>query len=148
MKKSDKAKQKKGSKDEINELKNQLARSLADYDNLRKRIEKEKELLEGFISARVVTRMLPIFDMLTEAQKHLNDQGVAMVLTEFEKTLKDEGIGKIGIDKGEKFDENIHEALETIAGGKKGTIAEEVVTGWKLSRNGQVIKPAKVKVYK
>lgn len=150
MKKSgkDKNKEKKVDKGEVDKLKNQLARSLADYDNLRKRVEKEREVLENLISARIVTRMLPVYDMLEDAQKHLNDQGVAMVLGEFEKTLKDEGIEKIGVEKGDKFDENLHEAIETQGGGKKGTISEIVLTGWKLKETGQVVRPVKVKVYK
>ncbi|OGM18385.1 nucleotide exchange factor GrpE [Candidatus Woesebacteria bacterium RIFCSPHIGHO2_01_FULL_38_10] len=130
----------------LNELKNQLARALADYDNLRKRVEKEKEDLGKIIAINIVLKVLPIFDMLEDAQRHLKDSGVAMILSEFAKILKGEGIEKIKVERGMKFDENLHEAVEMVKGGRKGEIAEEVLPGWQFTGGG-VIREAKVKVY-
>ncbi|OGM28362.1 nucleotide exchange factor GrpE [Candidatus Woesebacteria bacterium RIFCSPLOWO2_01_FULL_39_61] len=135
-------------KEKEKDLKEQLARALADYDNLRKRVEKEKDVLEQLIGIKILTRMFPVYDMLFEAQEHLKDQGIAMIVVEFEKLLRDEGIEKIRVEKGQQFNENIHEAVEAVSGGKKGEIAEEVLTGWKFIGSNQAIRPAKVKVYK
>lgn len=136
----------------VEDLKNQLARALADYDNLRKRVEKQQEDLEKFVSAKFALRILPIFDMLEEAQKHLKDSGTALIIEEFRKILKEEGIEEIEADPGEKFDEGLHEAVEVVsppASGKKkdGVISEVILPGWKF-KEGPVIRPAKVKASK
>jgi molecular chaperone GrpE len=150
---------KKTGKKELDELKSQLARALADYDNLRKRIEREKEEVEMIAGARFAIKALSIFDMLEEAQKHLKDPGIALTIEEFEKVIKEEGIEKIKVEQGEKFDEELHEAVEVVSppagaksdlagGGKKdGKIARVVLTGWKFF-DGPVIRPAKVRVYR
>jgi molecular chaperone GrpE (heat shock protein) len=45
---------------------------------------------------------------------------------------------------GEKYDHELHEAVEMVEGGESGTIIEEVASGWRI--NGQTVRPAKVKV--
>ena len=144
MKKGPRKKTKKG---EFEDLKNQLARALADYDNLRKRVEREREQVEKIAGAKFALKALSIFDMLEEAQKHLKDSGIALTIEEFEKVLKDEGIEKIGAEPGTKFDEELHEAVEVVKTGKDGKIAGVVLTGWKF-RDGPVIRPTKAKVNK
>lgn len=131
---------------QVSDLRDQLARALADYDNLRKRIDKERGVFEKLIAAKFILRILPIYDMLVDAQEHLKDQGIEMILQEFTSTLKDEGVEKIKVEKGMKFDEDLHEVVETMKGGKKGEIAEVLVSGWKYVDDG-LIRPAKVKVY-
>jgi len=126
---------------------NQLARALADYDNLRKRIEREREGFEKVASARFAIKMLTVFDMIEEAQRHLKDSGIALTLEEFKKILEEEGIEKIEVGQGDKFDEEICEAVEVVKNGKGGKIVEVVLTGWKFS-DGPVIRPIKVKVSK
>lgn len=127
--------------------KSQLARALADYDNLRKRVEKGKEEFEKIAVLRFAIKALSIFDMLEDAQKHLKDSGIALTIEEFEKILEEEEVEKIKAEKGHKFDEELHEAVDVAKGGKKGRIAEVVLTGWKFV-DGPVIRPVKVKVYK
>ena len=145
MKKKVKTKGTKRNKQE--DLKNQLARALADYDNLRKRIEREKEGFEKIANMKFAMKALSVFDMLEETQKHLNDSGLALVIEEFEKILKEEGIGKVEVKPGIEFDEELHEAVEIVKGGKDGKISDIVLTGWKFI-DGPVIRPAKVKVNK
>jgi molecular chaperone GrpE len=142
MKKGPRKKTKKG---EFEDLKNQLARALADYDNLRKRVEREREQVGKIAGAKFALKALSVFDMLEEAQKHLKDSGIALTIEEFEKVLKDEGIEKIEAGLGTKFNEELHEAVEVVKAGKDGKIADVVLTGWKF-RDGPVIRPTKVKV--
>lgn len=132
--------------DKLEILKNQLARALADYDNLRKRVEREREEFGKLANTRLIARLLPVFDMLEGAQVHLSDSGLAITIEEFTKVLKEEGIERIEVKVGDKFNEEIHEAVEVINGKNEGKIAEVVMTGWKFS-DGKVIRPAKVKVY-
>ncbi len=149
-------------KGSIEELKNQLVRALADYDNLRKRTESEKEVWFKFAAERIVVRLLPILDSLESAQNHLKDQGLGIALSEFKKVLDEEGLVEINPKQGDEFDPEVHEAIESIeasgpeglrpGGGEKGKVAELVLTGWKFEdlpaqAGGRVVRPAKVKVY-
>lgn len=135
---------------EVDELKGQLARALADYDNLRKRVDAEREFVQERANARVVGRVLPILDMLSDAQKHIQDPGLAITIEEFVKAIGEFGVEKIRVEPGQDFDENIHEAVESIETEKKeddAKIAEVTLGGWKVV-NGSVVRPTKVKVFK
>lgn len=134
-------------KDKQEDLKNQLARALADYDNLRKRIEREKGEFEKIANMKFAVKALSVFDMLEDAQKHLKDSGIALTLEELEKIFLEEGIEKIKAEVEDKFDEELHEAIEVVSGGKDGRISDIVLTGWKFM-DGFVIRPTKVKVGK
>jgi molecular chaperone GrpE len=150
-----------GKKESINPevvlLKNQLARVLADYDNLRKRTEEEKALWVKFSTQRVLTTLLSILDNFEFSQKHLNDPGLAIAIGEFKKLLGEEGLEEIVPKEGEDFDHNLHEAVESVEvkePGKEGKVAELLLPGWKFKESEEilpvgrsVIRHAKVKVY-
>jgi molecular chaperone GrpE len=144
-------------KKQIEDLKAQTLRVLADYDNLKKRTESEKEIWSVLASARVVGRMLPILDTLVSAQTHLNDQGLAIVLELFKNAIKDEGFEEINIEVDKTdFDSKLMEVVEAVNTEEKnlsGKVKEVVLGGWKAKNNQEsnerfVIRPAKVKVYK
>lgn len=134
---------------EVELLKNQLARALADYDNFRKRTEAREGELKFVITAKVVIKFLPVLDLLYEAQKHLNDSGIALTINAFEDVLKEEGVLEINPKEGESFNEELHEAIEVgkKEGLKDGQIIECVLRGWKFA-DGPIIRHAKVKVAK
>jgi molecular chaperone GrpE len=144
---------KRGKKIEINEeaelLKAQLARILADYDNLQKRIEREKGEFIKFSNQALIERLLPIIDMLEQAQAHLNDGGLAIAINEFKDLLKEDGVEEINAKGGDEFNEELFEAVEAVDGedGEGGRVAEMVLSGYKFI-DGPVIRPVKVKVYK
>lgn len=139
-------KTKKSAKDEVGNLKNQLIRALADYDNLRKRVDTEREVWVKFSTERVLLKLFPVIDILESAQEHLKDRGLAIAISEFKKIFSEEGIEEIVPKKGEEFDPQIHEAIESVQGGKKGTIAELILSGWRF-KEGKLIRVAKVKVF-
>lgn len=151
MSKDKKKKKENGEKEkEVEELKNQLARALADYDNLRKRVEKEKEEIVRLASVSLFAKLMPSIDALKRAQSHLKDEGLDQVLKDIKKALEEEGIVKIEAEKEDSFDENSHEVVEveeTDDKNKRGKIAEVMLEGWRL-KDGPVIRPTKVKVYK
>lgn len=136
-------------KTEVELLREQLARALADYDNFRKRTEREREELKAFLTGKLVVRFLPVLDQLYEAQKHLKDGGLALTINSFEETLKSEGIERIEPKEGEDFNEELHEAIEVGKNEKlgDGQVIECVLRGWRFS-GGNVIRHAKVKVNK
>lgn len=128
-------------------LKSQLARALADYDNLRKRTQAEKEVWIKFAAERTLIKLLPVLDMLESASNHLKDPGLTIATTEFKKIFLEEGLEEIRPQKGDVFDPELNEAVDSVKGGKKGHIAQVILTGWKF-KDGHVIRHAKVKVYK
>lgn len=138
-------------KEKINEeaelLKSQLLRTLADYDNLVKRVEKEREILSKVASIGVITKLLPVLDNIENAQNHLQDAGLAICIGEFKKVFNEEGLIEINPKVGEEFDENTMEAIEVVAGEEDNMISEVMLVGWKFS-DGQVVRHAKVKVSK
>lgn len=132
---------------ELENMKSMLARALADYDNLSKRVEREREDLAKISSLGILVKLLPVLDNLELVQHHLNDAGLAIAIGEFVKVFHEEGLSKIMPKIGDEFDEKTMEAIEVVAGASNNVISEVVLTGWKFE-DGQVIRHAKVKVSK
>jgi molecular chaperone GrpE len=132
---------------EISQLKSQLARALADYDNLRKRVEREKETFEKIANLNLVIKLLPVLETLRRAQSHLKDEGLGITIKEFEDSLGQEGIEEIKVSKGDPFNPLLHEAIEVTGEGEKGKVSEVLAPGWRFSQ-GPVIRHAQVKVSK
>lgn len=131
-------------------LKAQLARALADYDNLQKRVDRERADWLKLSNARLILRLLSILDMLQDAAAHASDPGLAIIDKEFREVLKDEGVVEIDLKTGDKFDENLAEVIEVLETQEKSgdnTIAQVSQTGWQ-NMDGQVLRHAKVKVNK
>jgi len=131
----------------FSDIKDLLARALADYDNLQKRVEKERSIYRELVKVEVFSKILPILDMLEEAQSHLKDSGLAITINSFEDLLKSEGVERIKAQAGSKFDERVHEATEAEQAdgkAKAGEIIEEILPGYTI--NNVLIRPAKVKV--
>jgi molecular chaperone GrpE len=138
---------KKQKSSEIDELKNQLARALADYDNLKKRTDEEKLIWIKFAAQKFVQNLLPVLDIFENAQRHLKDQGLAIGIVQLKDLLKSEGIIEINPKAGQKYDENLEEVIEVVEGKEDGMIFEVVTSGWKFE-NGPVVRHAKVRVTK
>src|SRR3990167_5712434 len=88
-----------------------LARALADYQNLVKRVERERFEVLARSNKSLVEKLLPILDNFQKAQGYLKDPGIEMALDEFYKVLESAGIEKIQTQKGDTFDAD-HEAIE------------------------------------
>ena len=139
------------------DLKSQLAaekdkylRLLAEYDNFRKRSQKEKDALYGDIKANTVTQFLPVYDNLERALKQNTEdeaykKGVEMIMTQFCTTLEKMGVTEIKC-LGEKFDPTMHNAVMHVDDEEKGEneIVEVFQKGFKLG--DKVIRFAMVKV--
>ena len=133
--------------EELEVVKGMLVRALADYDNLSKRVERERQDLGKIASVGIIVRLLPVLDGLESAQAHLKDQGLAISIGEFKKVLSEEELTEIRPGLEEKFDENTMEAIEVVKGASDNSIAEVVLPGWRFS-DGTVVRHAKVKVVK
>ena len=130
-------------------------RAQADFDNMRKRVEKERVDLLMFANEGLLMEFLPIADNLEIAEKHIKEakdfkavqEGVDMIQAEIRRFLKDLGVERIKT-VGEKFDPHMHEAVETEESKDKadGLIVAELKPGYKL--NGKLLRPASVKIVK
>jgi molecular chaperone GrpE len=120
-------------------------RAKADYINLEKRTEQEKSEWIKFSNAELILKFLPLLDSFEEALKHTNDNGLAHIYNQLKDILKNQGLEEIK-SLGEKFNPEIHEAVENEKGEKEGIIVEEIQKGYKL--HGKIIRPSRVKISK
>lgn len=125
-------------------------RLLAEYDNYRKRSQKEKDNLYGEVRADVVTKFLPVYDNLMRALNQGTEdeayrKGVEMIMNQFCTTLQKLGVEKIEA-LGAKFDPTLHNAVMHVEDAEKGEneIVEVFQEGFKLG--DKVIRFAMVKV--
>jgi molecular chaperone GrpE len=137
--------------EEIQEYKEKVQRLQADFDNFRKRSEKEKAEFVKYANEGVILHMLEAYEDLGRALSVDKNQdlreGVELIYKKLTKILKDEGVEEI-ITKDEKFDPFKHEALLTEANDDydNNMIIEELQKGYTL--NSKVIRYSKVKVCK
>lgn len=129
---------------EVSELKDKLARSLADYSNLEKRIESQRQLFVTLATTAIVSKMVNVLDDLYLAQSHLKDQGLQMAIDRFVTTLKSEGLAEVETE-GKEFSPEVMECVDTVDGEENSVISVKK-RGYFL--NGHLIRPAQVVVAK
>lgn len=143
--------QKEDNKDQqIKELKELLQKVQADYENYKKRVEKEKEEIKFLSKKEVFLKLLPIVDNFELALKQTENKeefvkGVEMIYAQLHDMMNKEGLEQI--QQNEKFDPQIHEAVMTEKSDKEeGTILEELQKGYVFK--DKVIRHSRVKVSK
>lgn len=136
----------KDKKQEIRDLEGKLARALADYQNLIKRVDREKHEVVIRANKNLLKDILPILDILENAQEHLKDEGLGMAIAQFGEVLERNGLREIKLGKGDKFNEAKHEATQVAEGGETGTIAQILRKGYEWE-DGMILRPAQVRVY-
>ena len=132
-------KNKKDKKDEkIEELTDRLMRTMAEFDNYKKRSAKERDGLYNSLVANIVTSLLPILDNLEKAVSSKTEdesykQGVEMVLKQFSDSLSSLGVETIKT-VGESFNPEYHEAVSSVEDETLGEkiIKEEFRKGYKI----------------
>ena len=131
-------------------LNDKYLRICAEYDNYRKRTQKEKDNLYGDIRANVITSFLPVYDNLVRAlaAETADDayrKGVELIMNQFNATLEKLGATEIKA-VGEKFDPSVHNAVMHVDDETKGEneVVEEFQKGFKLG--DKVIRFSMVKV--
>ncbi len=138
-------------RDELAECKEQLLRTLAEYDNYRKRTAKEKEALRKECIADSVESFLPVIDNLHRAKESLasqegvDTQGVELVLKQFEEIMASLGVEEI-LAEGQEFDPNLHNAVMHVEDENLGEnmVAEVFSKGYRIG--DRVIRHCVVKV--
>lgn len=141
------------SKSQADEYYAHLQRLQAEFDNYRKRTQREKEDYVKYASERVVEALLPVldnFERAMQASKVNPDfnsfaQGVEMIFKQMHNSLAKEGL--VAIEAvGQPFDPNIHEAVLQVDSEEypENTVVEELQKGYCLKE--KVIRPSMVKV--
>ena len=140
--------------DKLKEQTEKYMRLYAEFDNFRKRSQREKDMRYGDAVIDAVAEILPIGDNLERALKievESEDavklkEGVEMVLKQFADTLEKLGVKPIKAE-GEQFDPNVHNAVMHIEDESidDNTVVEELMRGYEY-KDGRVVRHSMVKV--
>ena len=136
--------------EELKGANDRYLRLLAEYDNYRKRSQKEKDSLYADIKSDTVAKFLPVYDNLVRALAQSTEdeayrRGVEMIMTQFNTTLEKLGATRIE-SLGQKFDPSLHNAVMHVEDEEKGEneIVEVFQEGFMMGE--KVIRYAMVKV--
>ena len=127
-------------------------RAAADYQNLKRRAEKEREEYGRLATAALVINILPLLDDLERALTSVDIRlagltwvdGIRLIYRKFQAVMEAAGVSEIKAE-GETFDPNVHEAV-MYGEGEEGKVVAEVQKGYRLG--DRVIRPAMVVVGK
>ena len=127
-------------------------RAVADLDTYRRRVIREKDDLRQYAISGLLESILPIYDNmglgLMSAEQAVDpnvvSEGIRMVITQFQTVLGENGIEEISPGKGDAYDHNLHEAVQTQQSDEveAGAVLQLVRRGFLL--NGRLIRPATV----
>ena len=140
--------------EEIEQLKDKFLRSVAEFDNYRKRTLKERSDLIHNAGENVIKAVLPVIDDMERAIENgaktddpdVLREGMSLIHQKFMKILESQGVSTIDTDNAD-FDTDIHDAVAMVPGmgdDKKGKVIDCLLKGYKL--NDKVIRHAKVAV--
>lgn len=139
--------------DELNQSKEQLLRTMADFQNFRKRNQEQAAQLRQFATESLVTALLPVLDNFERSVNHMKQgatleqamAGVQAVERQLRSVLEGQNVRRIE-SVGKPFDPDVHEAIsmEPSTEYEANTVILEVEPGYKMG--DRVIRPARVKV--
>jgi molecular chaperone GrpE len=132
------------------EYKDSWLRSQAEFQNFRKRLDRDNETMYNSMKGDIIKKVLPVLDDLERALENRPTEdawanGIELVVHKFESILESEGVKKIEA-LGKEFDPNFHEAIshEPTDGAQSGHVIGVVRNGYMLGE--RVIRPALVRV--
>ncbi|MBI3251741.1 MAG: nucleotide exchange factor GrpE [Candidatus Omnitrophica bacterium] len=134
-------------------LKDQLLRVRADFENTKKRLERDKLDAIKFANERLLAEILPVVDNFDRAMTSLTEghepekvrEGLKIAQGELHQILEQHGVEVIRC-VGQTFDPRLHEAVAVAedSKAKDGTVVAEIQKGYLL--NGRLIRPSRVKI--
>lgn len=130
--------------EKLNEYENNWKRAVADYRNLEKRAVEERSETIRFANRDLLLHLLPAFDTLFLAEKHIQDEGLRLTVKRLSDVFSQVGVQRIEtVEK--TFDPNTMECVD-VAEGEDNIVLEELGPGFTLF--GKVLLPARVRVGK
>jgi molecular chaperone GrpE len=138
-------------KAELDHVRDIYLRKLAEFDNFRKRVEREREELRLAGVEEMVRELLPVLDNFERALQHAADdsgafqQGVEMIAKQLWDTLERRGVQEVN-PVGKPFDPELHEAVQRVEDGQHppGTVAWVMLKGYTMG--DRLVRPAMVGV--
>lgn len=132
----------------------QLLRLKAEFENYRRRVEREKAEARRWGKEEIVLRLVSLMDVMEQAESvaHRSPDiksiilGLDMLYGEFKRLLKEEGLEEIPASPGLVYSHEKHEAVETAEEGEDGTILAVLQKGYTFQ--GSLFRPARVKISK
>ena len=137
---------------EVERMREMYLRKLAEFDNYRKRTERERDEFKNTATEDVIRELLPVIDNFERALQHAGDsdpesfrQGVEMISRQLVDLLQKEGLEEVD-PKGGPFDPELHEAVDRVENSEHepGTVVSVLVKGYTL--HGRLVRPAMVSV--
>lgn len=137
---------------EVERMREMYLRKLAEFDNFRKRTERERDELKNLATEDLIRELLPVIDNFDRALQHAEDsdpesfrQGVEMISRQLVDLLQKEGLEELD-PKGGQFDPEVHEAVDRVENSEHepGTVVSVLVKGYTL--RGRLVRPAMVSV--
>lgn len=139
---------------ELDEYKDKYLRLMAEFDNYRKRVLKEKSELILNGGEKVISSILPVLDDIERAEESMTtiedsksfQEGVSLIFEKLKTILEKNGLKKMDT-VGEQFNVDFHEAIAMVPGQPdelRGKVIDSVQTGYLL--NDKVLRHAKVAV--
>jgi molecular chaperone GrpE len=128
----------------IEDLENQLKRSVADYRNLEKRVEEEKREVIKFANRELLLQLLPAFETLIIAEKYVEDEGLKLTIKRVIDVLRSVGVERIETI-GKEYNAEQMEVIDIVEG-EENKVLEETRPGFRY--NDKTLVPAQVKVGK
>jgi molecular chaperone GrpE len=132
------------------EYKDSWLRSQAEFQNFRRRLERDNEMMHAAMKGDIVKKVLPVLDDLERALQNRSADdpwanGIELVARKFQTILENEGVKRIEA-LGAEFDPNFHEAIshEPADGAQSGSVIGVIQNGYMLGE--RVIRPALVRV--
>lgn len=129
---------------------NKFIRLMADFQNYKKRAEKEKSDIYAWANEKIVTNLLSVLDNFERALEHESKdeqyvEGMKLIFKQLTDALTAAGLEEINAD-GQPFDPNFHNAVMTCddEGYDSGIVVEVLQKGYTL--NGKLLRPSMVKV--
>ena len=142
--------------EQMNEAKDNELRTVAEMDNVRKRLVKEFDDKLKYSNQNLIAGLFPVMDNFETALDHINPEnpaeslkeGVELTLKQMREVLEKNGLEEIELNIGEEFNPLFHEALMVEASDEydNNTVLMVLQKGYKL--HGRVVRPSKVKVNK
>jgi molecular chaperone GrpE len=138
-------------KAELDHVRDIYLRKLAEFDNFRKRVEREREEVRLAGVEEMVRELLPVLDNFERALQHAEDdsgafqQGVEMIAKQLWDTLERRGVQEVN-PVGKPFDPELHEAVQTVEDSQHppGTVAWVMLKGYTMG--DRLVRPAMVGV--
>jgi molecular chaperone GrpE len=141
--------------DERDQLRDQVLRAMADFQNFKRRNQQEMNLFRQFATESFARELLPILDNFERSLAHMQSgatvekiaEGVGAVERQLRQALESQGVIRIR-SVGEPFDPALHEALgmDESSAYADDTVTTEIEPGYKM--RDKVIRPAKVRIAK